>query len=112
YLSSLNLGFRLDVLFGVPSTGSLPRAAHAALVLCWPQTFKDLFASAPLPLSSFLPKAGAKVLLFTIRATFFLFFLKLFYIIMIIKNLKSVIFSEKQIIQDIKPSISSPKGIF
>ncbi|MBQ3738719.1 MAG: hypothetical protein II862_07010, partial [Bacteroidales bacterium] len=41
-LFSLNLGFRLDVLFGVPSTGSLPRAAHAALVLCWPQTFKDL----------------------------------------------------------------------
>ncbi|MBR3426914.1 MAG: hypothetical protein IKG95_03125, partial [Bacteroidales bacterium] len=28
--------------FGVPSTGSLPRAAPAALVLCWPQTFKDL----------------------------------------------------------------------
>ncbi|MBQ6101455.1 MAG: hypothetical protein IJL04_04080, partial [Bacteroidales bacterium] len=81
-LFSLNLGFRLDVLFGVPSTGSLPRAAHAALVLCWPQTFKDLFASAPLPLSSFLPKAGAKVLLFSESASsFFNFFQNYSYVI-------------------------------
>ena len=81
-LFSLNLGFRLDVLFGVPSTGSLPRAAPAALVLCWPQTFKDLFASAPLPLSSFLPKAGAKVLPFSeLASSFFNFFQNYSYVI-------------------------------
>ena len=75
--------------------GSLPRAAHAALVLCWPQTFKELAPGIPSFVPSSVPKAGAKVQLFSLRATLFFNYLKLFYILLIIKLLKTNIFSEK-----------------
>jgi len=43
FLSVLNLGFRLDVLFGVPLLKvPFPSGAPAPPVLCWPQTFKEL----------------------------------------------------------------------
>jgi hypothetical protein len=44
--------------------------------LCWPQTFKELFASgSPLPFPSFSPKAGAKVHPFSeLASSFFIFF--------------------------------------
>ena len=49
---SLNLGFRLDVLFGVPSKRFLlPCGAPSPQVLCWTQTFKELQL---LPLITFL----------------------------------------------------------
>ena len=74
----------------------LPSAAHAAPVLCWPQTFNELSApGVPSSVPSSVPKAGAKVQLFSLRATLFFDFLKLFYIILIIKLLKPHIFSEK-----------------
>ena len=41
--STLNLGFRLDVLSSVPlKRFLLPCGAPAPQVLCWPQTFKEL----------------------------------------------------------------------
>ena len=62
--------------------GSLPRAAHAALVLCWPQTFKELRSrSHPLFVPSSVPKAGAKVLPFSHSAsTFFKYFSIILYL--------------------------------
>ena len=93
-ISVLNLGFRLDVLFTVPLLRFLlPDGAPAPPVLCWPQTFKELLASvSPLFVPSSVPKAGAKVQLFPIRATFFSIILKLFYITLIIIYLKQTIF--------------------
>jgi len=91
----------------------IPRAAPAALVLCWPQTFKELLASvSPLSVPASLPKAGAKVQLFSLRATLFFVFLKLFYIILTIKYLKTMLFSQKHKIQGVKPSFSAQKSIF
>jgi len=49
-LSVLNLGFRLDVLFGVPLLKvPFPDGAPAPPVLCWPQTFKELPFAKRLP---------------------------------------------------------------
>ena len=70
FVFTLNLGFRLDVLSGVPFLKvPIPRAAPAAQVLCWPQTFKEL----PLPClprfyPSFFRKRIAKVRPFLILA--------------------------------------------
>jgi len=60
----------------------IPRAAPAALVLCWPQTFKELLASvSPLSVPASLPKAGAKVLPFSHSAsTFFNYFYSFLYL--------------------------------
>ena len=76
----LNLGFRLDVHPGglprvVPSRAT-PRGVRA-LLLCWPQTFKELYASVSNPSSnpSFLWKRIAKVRPFyKLASTFFNYF--------------------------------------
>ena len=55
--------------------GSLPRAAPAALVLCWPQTFKELAPGFPSLRPLFRSESGCKSTAFFItRNTFFLFF--------------------------------------
>ncbi|MBQ6306935.1 MAG: hypothetical protein IJK78_10250, partial [Bacteroidales bacterium] len=77
-VSVLNLGFRLDVLFGVPLLkGSLPRAAPAALVLCWPQTFKELRFRLPSLRPRFPSESGCKSTTFsqTGKHFFHLFFI-------------------------------------
>ena len=58
----LNLGFRLDVLFGVPFIRFLSLARHhAAPVLCWPQTFNELSRSRrPLVRPLFRSESGCK----------------------------------------------------
>ena len=84
----LNLGFRLDVLFGVPLLkGSLPRAAPAALVLCWPQTFKELSLTSPLCPSP-LPfrKRVQKYYLFPNWQALFSFIFYLFFITLIVRK--------------------------
>jgi hypothetical protein len=72
FCSTLNLGFRLDVLFGVPSIRFLASRRFAtALVLCWPQTFKELALNSlhnPVFPSRL---AGAKVQPFHKLATYF-----------------------------------------
>ena len=75
-VSILNLGFRLDVLFGVPLLkGSLPRAAPAALVLCWPQTFKELRFRLPSVRPRFPSESGCKsTTFFPFRKHFFQLF--------------------------------------
>ena len=82
-ISVLNLGFRLDVLSGVPFLKvPIPRAAPAAQVLCWPQTFKELLApGVPSFVPSSVPKAGAKVLPFSeLASTFFINFSSFYYL--------------------------------
>ena len=58
----------------------LPSAAHAAPVLCWPQTFNELRFRVPSSVPSSVPKAGAKVLPFPeLASTFFNYFSFIFY---------------------------------
>ena len=67
--------------------GSLPRAAPAALVLCWPQTFKEL--SLPSPLCPFpLPfrKRVQKYYLFPIPQALFSTIFYLFLISLCVKE--------------------------
>jgi len=62
----------------LPFKGSLPRAAPAALVLCWPQTFKELSASvSPLPRPLVPSESGCKSTTFSVTRNIFfqLFFL-------------------------------------
>ena len=60
----------------------LPSAAHAAPVLCWPQTFNELSApGVPSSVPSSVPKAGAKVLPFPeLASTFFNYFSIILYL--------------------------------
>ncbi|MBQ1588169.1 MAG: hypothetical protein II081_03890, partial [Prevotella sp.] len=90
-ISVLNLGFRLDVLFTVPLLRFLlPDGAHAPPVLCWPQTFKELFASVvPSVQPLFCSEADCK------STTFFdtgnqkiQLFLKKYYIFLKINDIK------------------------
>ena len=83
---SLNLGFRLDTRPrprpGVP----LPaRRSRGAGVSCAGLRLSKNFSASlsPLPDPSSSRKAGAKVQLFSLRATTFLLFLKIFYISLI-----------------------------
>ena len=82
-ISILNLGFRLDVLFGVPLLkGSLPRAASQWRWSCAGLRLSKNFAFSLQTIPSFLPKAGAKVLPFPeLASTFFIFFRNIFYVI-------------------------------
>jgi hypothetical protein len=82
-ISILNLGFRLDVLFGVPLLkGSLPRAASRGAGLVLASDFQRTLAFSLQTIPSFLPKAGAKVLPFPeLASTFFIFFRNIFYVI-------------------------------
>ena len=79
---SLNLGFRLDVLFGVPFKGSLPRAASRRR---WSCAGLRLSMNFSLPFPSLNPslsgKAGAKVQPFSkLTSTFLTFFSKIFHL--------------------------------
>jgi hypothetical protein len=60
--------------------GSLPRAAPAALVLCWPQTFKELAPNVPISSNpSFFVEADCKSTTFLYSGKqFFQLFLKKF----------------------------------
>ena len=59
----------------------LPSAAHAAPVLCWPQTFNELRFRVPSSVPSSVPKAGAKVLPFPeLASTFFNYFSIILYL--------------------------------
>jgi hypothetical protein len=90
----LNLGFRLDVPIGVPLLkGSLPRAASQWRWSCAGLRLSKNSRFLPSSIPSFLPKAGAKVQLFTIRATFFSIILKLFCIALFINILQTSTFS-------------------
>jgi hypothetical protein len=92
----LNLGFRLDVLFGVPSKRFLAsRGSRRAGLVLASDFQRTRSRSHTLFAPSSVPKAGAKVQLFSLRATLFFNYLKLFYILLIIKLLKTNIFSEK-----------------
>ena len=78
----LYLGFRLDVLFGVPSYRFLASRRITRRWSCAGLRLSKNFApGSPLVSLSFLPKAGAKVLPFPHSASFFfnyfLFFLQL-----------------------------------
>ena len=87
-VSILNLGFRLDVLFGVPLLKvPIPGAASRwRLVLCWPQTFKELAPGSPLrsPPRSFR-KRVQKYYLFPIPQALFSIIFPLFYISLIVR---------------------------
>ena len=70
----LNLGFRLDVLLVFLLKGSFPDAAsqrrrYLVLASDFQRTFSPSDSRSPRPSS--LPKAGAKVQLFSLRATYF-----------------------------------------
>ena len=59
----------------------IPSAAHAAPVLCWPQTFNELRFRVPSSVPSSVPKAGAKVLPFPeLASTFFNYFSIILYL--------------------------------
>jgi hypothetical protein len=91
-------------LLKVPCLARLPpRWSCAGLRLS-----KNFAPGSPLPNPSFLPKAGAKVQLFSLRATLFFDFLKLFYIILIIKLLK-IIFFQKNIAIRTEKTLFRPK---
>jgi hypothetical protein len=82
FCSTLNLGFRLDVLFGVPSKRFLASRRSRAAGLVLASDFQRTRFPDPLSsLHSFLPKAGAKVQPFFFTAsTFFKNFSFLFYL--------------------------------
>jgi len=80
--------------------------------LCWPQAFKELCQTSSIILLSPLSFSGCKSTAFFITRNTFFDFLNFFYITLIIKCLKTIIFSKNHEIHGEKPSFSAQRCIF